>query len=73
MDPHVSQVPVLLASTHQAVTDLVTERDQLSVFLQHQLQRAQLRMKNKADKHRSERSFEVGEHVYLKLQPYVQS
>jgi hypothetical protein len=30
-------------------------------------------MKKQADKSRSERSFEVGESVFLKLQPYVQS
>ena len=30
-------------------------------------------MKHYADSHRSERSFQVGEMVLLKLQPYVQS
>lgn len=30
-------------------------------------------MKAQADKNRSERSFEVGDKVYLKLQPYVQN
>jgi hypothetical protein len=29
-------------------------------------------MKNQADKKRSERQFEVGDLVYLKLQPFVQ-
>lgn len=36
--------------------------------LVHQhLQRAQLRMKKQADKNRSERSFNVGDWVFLKL------
>ena len=39
---------------------------------QHLL-RAQQRMKQLADKHRTERTFDVGELVFLKLQPYVQS
>lgn len=42
-------------------------------LVKQHLARAQRRMKTQADKNRSERSFEVGEMVYLKLQPYVQS
>jgi ribosomal protein L21E len=42
-------------------------------LLQQQLLRAQQRQKMQVDKHRSERSFEVGDSVYLKLQPYVQT
>jgi hypothetical protein len=37
-----------------------------------QLLRAQRRMKVHADKRRSERQFDVGDRVYLKLQPFVQ-
>jgi hypothetical protein len=42
-------------------------------LLQHHLHRAKHRMKKQADQHRSERRFEAGDLVFLKLQPYVQS
>jgi hypothetical protein len=41
-------------------------------MLQQQLARAQQWMKAQADKHRSEREFQVGDLVYLNVQPYVQ-
>jgi hypothetical protein len=37
------------------------------------LQRAQDRMRRQANKYRSERSFDVGDLVFLKLQPYAQA
>lgn len=49
------------------------ERELLSELIKQQLLRAQQRMKHQADKHRSERSFDIGDRVYLKLQPHVQS
>jgi len=42
-------------------------------LLQQHLLRAQKKMKTQADKHRSDRSFSVGDFIYLKLQPYIQS
>lgn len=42
-------------------------------LIQQQLAQAQNRMKLQADKHRTERSFEVGTWVYVKFQPYVQT
>jgi hypothetical protein len=42
------------------------------VLRQHLL-RAKTRMKKQADQHRSERNFAIGDLVYLKLQPYVQT
>jgi ribosomal protein L21E len=41
--------------------------------VQHHLLRTQQRMKHQSDKNRSERVFNVGDMVYLKLQPYVQT
>jgi hypothetical protein len=40
--------------------------------IQHNLQRAQDRMKHQVDKNRQERTFQVGDWVYVKFQPYVQ-
>jgi ribosomal protein L21E len=42
-------------------------------LLQQQLLRVQQRQKHQADKKRTERQFEVGQSVFVKLQPYVQS
>ena len=39
-------------------------------LLKDNLNLAQNRMKQKADQHRSERSFDVGDWVFLRLQPY---
>jgi hypothetical protein len=49
------------------------ERAIMQSLVKQHLARAQDRMKRQADKGRSERSFQVGDSVYLKLQPYVQS
>jgi len=40
--------------------------------IQHNLARAQQRMKHQADKNHQERTFAVGDWVYVKLQPYIQ-
>lgn len=42
-------------------------------LIQQHLLWAQQRVKSQADKERTEREFVVGDMVYLKLQPYVQS
>jgi ribosomal protein L21E len=42
-------------------------------LVKQHLHRAQDRMKQQADKGRSKRQFKVGDMVFLKLQPYVQS
>jgi hypothetical protein len=49
------------------------ERAIVMPFIRQHLERAQQRMENQANKHRSEREFAVGDQVYLKLQPYVQT
>ena len=49
------------------------ERELLSRLIQQHLLRAQHHMKHHADKNRIEREFQVGDQVYLKLQPYIQT
>ncbi|KAA8522007.1 hypothetical protein F0562_012679 [Nyssa sinensis] len=48
-------------------------RDQVLKDLRVTLQESQSRMKKIYDQHRTEREFEVGDWVYLKLQPYRQT
>ena len=49
------------------------ERELMQDLVKQHLLRARDRMKRQADKGRSERSFNVGYSVFLKLQPYVQT
>ena len=51
----------------------LSERQPLNQVIQRQLIRASQRMKQQADRHRSEREFEVGDLVYLKVHPYIQT
>ncbi|XP_026459178.1 uncharacterized protein LOC113359816 [Papaver somniferum] len=55
------------------VVEYIKERDQMLSLLMENLHKAQERMKFFADKNRNERSFDVGDEVYLKLQPYRQT
>jgi hypothetical protein len=55
-----------------AVQDLLRDRRDLTSLLKHSLHRAANRMKQQADSQRSDRYFEVGSWVFVKLHPYVQ-
>jgi len=55
------------------LSDWLEQRNLMVDKLKQHLQRAQHRMKSQADKNRTERHFSVGDFVYLKLQPYVQT
>jgi hypothetical protein len=54
------------------VEDHIENQQQVLQILKDNLTMAQNRMKQQADQHRSERSFEVGDWVFLRLQPYKQ-
>ncbi|WVZ88557.1 hypothetical protein U9M48_035065 [Paspalum notatum var. saurae] len=65
-----------ISSAHIPVPELsswMQERELMNRVLQQQLLRAKERMKRQADKGHSERAFQVGDMVFLKLQPYVQT
>lgn len=60
-------------STSITVDRSLSKREEVINLLKFHLLRAQNRMKQYADAHRSERVFQTGDFVYLKLQPYRQS
>jgi len=62
-----------LQSTSSSVTDTVQELKSHTLWLKEHLARAQNKMKLQADRNRTDREFQVGEQVLLKLQPYAQS
>ncbi|KAA8547401.1 hypothetical protein F0562_003735 [Nyssa sinensis] len=55
-----------------AADTMLRDRDVILKLLKEHLVQSQHRMKQQADKHRSERVFTVGDWVYLKLQPFKQ-
>jgi hypothetical protein len=61
------------ATASSELTSWLEDRQVITSLIKQHLARAKLRMKRQADKKRSERKFEVGDKVFLKLQPYVQS
>jgi hypothetical protein len=54
------------------VEDHIEHQQQVLQTLKDNLAMAQNHMKQQADQHRSEISFEVGDWVFLRLQPYKQ-
>src|SRR5664279_537493 len=57
-------------SSVEAVNSLLKDRQETLRQLKANLNKAQARNKQFADKNRSERKFKEGDWVYLKLQPY---
>lgn len=66
-------LPYLAGSSAVAVVDRSLQHREAAIkLLKFHLRRAQDRMKQQSDNHRSDREFEEGSWVYLKLQPYRQ-
>ncbi|WVZ98670.1 hypothetical protein U9M48_044077 [Paspalum notatum var. saurae] len=72
-EPNLAAESSIASSTSSTVNDLLAERAIQLELLKKHLSSAQNRMKQHADKNRSELEFQVGEKVLLKLQPYAQS
>ncbi|WVZ56374.1 hypothetical protein U9M48_006918 [Paspalum notatum var. saurae] len=72
-EPNLMAETAIASSTVSVVNDILTERALQLENLKHHLEVAQNRMKQHADRQRTELTFQVGEQVLLKLQPYAQT
>ena len=66
----------IATSPDTTVTDLATwlsDRALMTDVIRQHLNRAKQCMKKQADEHRSERQFQIGDLVFVKIQSYVQS
>jgi hypothetical protein len=61
------------STTMPDLAQWLKDKEDMTKLIQQHLLRAQQRMKSQADKKRVKRFFNVGDKVYLKLQPYVQT
>lgn len=72
-EPRLASFPVICHDEPQSTELMITERDAHLEMIKKNLLAAQTRIKHQADKLRSDREFQVGDSVLLKLQPYAQS
>ena len=65
--------PYLAGASKIELMDIILlKREEMLKLIKFHMKRAQDRMKQLADKHRSERQFSVGDMIYVKLHPYRQ-
>ena len=64
--------PLKRKAKFQVVEDQIEHQQEVLQLLKENLTIAQNSMKQQVDQHRSEREFEVGDWVFLRLQPYKQ-
>jgi hypothetical protein len=67
--PLIQELTIPCNATAETQVTLL-EKDHMIKSLQQNMLQAQQRMKKYADMNRTERSFDIGEMVYLKMQPY---
>lgn len=72
-DPNLGVAPVVPAGTQETAVDFVEQREEHLELLKRHLLQAQATMKLAADRNRSNVTFQVGDKIWLKLQPYAQS
>jgi len=70
--PQVAEV-ILPDCPEEGARNILQTRQLANQLIKDNLLKAQARIKHQADKHRVERQLEVGDMVYLKLQPYRHS
>lgn len=73
VDPHPGTVPMLPSEEGTEATDFLHSRQLALSCLKDNLNKTQHKMKSYAGKNRTPRQFQVGNTMFLKLQPYVQS
>lgn len=61
---------LIAQSPLSSADQIIKNRQVMSRILKDNLEKAQVRMKQNADKHMIDRKFEIGDWVFLKLQPY---
>jgi hypothetical protein len=71
-EPHSGLFPTLKLADNPDVAEMLKERQLFLEMLKEQLAKAQNRMKMQANVNRAKRSFQVGDQVLLKIQPYAQ-
>jgi hypothetical protein len=73
VDPSIGAVPLLSQCDNESVKTTMLERAQFLERLKQNISRSQNKMKMVADTKRTNRTYQVGELVLLKLHPYAQS
>ena len=71
--PHQVAEVILPDCPEEGARNILQTRQLANQLIKDNLLKAQARIKHQADKHRVERQLEVGDMVYLKLQPYRHS